>query len=139
MTTMVCALLLDLDDAAEFPGNDGSVFGRPLSAYPFMAARTSAHVSRTYAITASPAVKGAALQYDAVVMDPPAGKVSLPELLRHGLRQVTADLLHENKTPELLVVLFANAPAVTKDMVDSGVEALLDRPELDSAMSVAPL
>jgi hypothetical protein len=139
MTKFVCALLVDLDDAADFPGSEGSVLGRPLAAYALMAARASAHVRRIYAVTGSPPVKAAALQYDAVIIDPPAGKPSLPGYLRHGCRQAAADLSREDAGLELLVVLFPNAPAVTKDMIDSGVEALLDRPELDSALSVAPL
>ena len=139
MTSLVCALLLDLDDAADFPGSETAVLGRPLAAYPLMAARTSAHVRRIYVVTGSAPVKAAALQYDAVIIDPPEGKASLAGHLLHGFRQAKADLGNEGAAPELLVTLFPNAPAVTKDMIDSGVEALLDRPELDSAQSVAPL
>ena len=90
MTKLVCALLVDLDDAADFPGSEGSVLGRPLAAYPLMAARTSAHVRRVYAVTGSPPVKAAALQYDAIIIDPPAGKPSLESYLRHGCRQAAA-------------------------------------------------
>jgi hypothetical protein len=139
MTKLVCALLVDLDDAADFQGSEAALMGRPMAAYPLMAARTSAHVRRIYAVTGSPPVKAAALQYDAVIFDPPAGKPSLEGHLQHGLRQAAADLSREDAGLELLVVLFPNAPAVTKDMIDSGIEALLDRPELDSALSVAPL
>ncbi len=138
-TKLVCALLVDLDDAADFPGGEAMVMGRPMPAYPLMAARTSAHVRRVYAVTGSPPVKAAALQYDAVIIDPPAGKPSLEGHLRHGFLQASADLAREETGLELLVVLFPNAPAVTKDMIDSGIEALLDRPELDSALSVAPM
>jgi len=139
MTRIVCALLVDLDDAADFPGSEAALMGRPMAAYPLMAARTSAHVRRIYAVTGSPPVKAAALQYDAVIIDPPSGKPSLDGHLRHGFRQAKEDLGREDAGLELLVMLFPNAPAVTKDMIDSGVEALLDRPELDSVLSVAPL
>lgn len=139
MTPLVCALLLDLDDATDFPGNEGSVFGRPLSAYPLMAARTSAHVRRIYAVTASPPVKAAALQYDAIIIDPPEGKEpDIQTFLLHGYRQIVQDMAKESSRPELMAVFLSNAPAVSKDMVDAGVEALLDHPELDSALSVAP-
>jgi hypothetical protein len=131
--------MLDLDDAVDFPGNEGSVFGRPLSSYPLMAARTSAHVRRIYVLTGSPAVKSAALQYDAVIIDPPKIKPSLPGFLQHGYNAIKKELQREDTGLELLAVLLANAPAVTKDMIDTGIEALLDRPELDSALSVAPL
>jgi len=140
MTKFVCALLIDLDDAADFQDSAGSVLGRPMAAYPLMAARTSAHVRRIYVVTGSPPVKAAALQYDAIIIDPPpTDKPSLKDYLQHGRHEVAADLGHEDTELELLVMLFPNAPAVTKDMIDSGVEALLDRPELDSALSVAPM
>jgi hypothetical protein len=139
MTKLVCALLIDLDDAADFPGSEGSVLGRPLAAYPLMAARNSAHVRRVFVVTGSPPVKAAALQYDAIIVDPPAGEPSLRSYLQHGWREAASDLAREGAGLELLVMLFPNAPAVTKDMIDTGVEALLDRPELDSALSVAPL
>ncbi len=139
MTKVVCALLLDLDDCADFPGNDASVLGRPLCAYPLMAARSSAHVRRIYALTSSPAVKAAALQYDAVILDPLKTKPSVSEYLLHGWRRISQELLGENALLEVLVVLLSNAAAVTKDLIDSGVEALLDRPELDSAITATPL
>ena len=139
MTPLVCGLLLDLDDAAELPGNEATVFGRPLASYPLMAARNSAHVRRVYVVTDSPPVKAAALQYDAIIVDPPAGRTSTQDFLLHGYRHAVADLAREGAVPELVVMLSSNAPAVTKDMVDNGIEALLDRPELDSALSVAPL
>lgn len=139
MTKVVCALLVDLDDAIDFPGNGASALGRPLCAYPLMAARNAAHVRRIYALTASPPVKAAALQYDAVILDPPKTKPSFQEYLLHGWRQISQELNKENALLEILVVLAANAPAVTKDMIDSGVEALLDHPEFDSAISVAEL
>ena len=139
MTKVVCAFLVDLDDAADFPGNGAGAFGRPLCAYPLMAAQRSAHVRRIYALTASPPVKAAALQYDAVILDPPKTKPTFSECLLHGWRQISKELRGENALLEVLVVLLANAPAVTKDLIDSGVEALLDHPDLDSAISVTTL
>jgi hypothetical protein len=139
MTPLVCALMLDLDDAADFPGNEGTALGRPLPAYPLMAARTSAHVRRVYALTSSPAVKAAALQYDAIIIDPPMGRPSLQDFLLHGVHQIARELAAEDSRIEVLALLLANAPAVTKDIVDNAIESLLDRPELDSAMTVVSL
>ena len=138
MTKLSCALLLDLDDAADFPGNDGHVLGRPFCAYPLMAARGSSHARRVYAMTSSPPVKAVALQYDAVILDPLPGAPSFQHYLSQGHLQIAQDLAKENAELEVLAILLANAPAVTKALVDSAIEALLDRPELDAAMSVAP-
>ncbi|MBI3289237.1 MAG: hypothetical protein HYZ74_06940, partial [Elusimicrobia bacterium] len=35
---MICALLVDPDDSIDFPGNGAEVLGRPLAAYPLLAA-----------------------------------------------------------------------------------------------------
>jgi hypothetical protein len=47
------------------------------------------------------------------------------------------DLKAENDTPELLVILFANTGAVNSALIDSGIQALLDDPTLDSAATVS--
>jgi len=137
---MIYSLLLDLDDSVDFPGNDGKALGRPLATYPIMAAKAS-RSSRTYAVTSSPPVKSAAAQYGALVIDPPSDTAEpsshAEHLLRHGWRHLKDEAKDEGAI-ELVVVLFSNAPAVTAALIDEGLEALHNRPELDSAVSVSP-
>ncbi|MEK7857836.1 MAG: cytidylyltransferase [Elusimicrobiota bacterium] len=139
---MICSLMIDCDDAADFSGNTGVALGRPFAAYPLLAARASGMITRHYVVTESPPVKGAALQYDAAIIDPPkssAGLLSRPEqLLRHGEAHVAEELKSDKESLELLVLLSAHAPAVTRDLIEAGIEALQNRPELDSAVSVSP-
>ena len=68
---MICSLMLDLDDALDFPGNTAQALGRPLASYPFMAARATGAVSRYYVVTSYPPIKGVALQNGAHIIDPP--------------------------------------------------------------------
>ncbi len=135
---MIYALLLDCEDSPDFPDNTATALGRPLATYPLMAVRATGKIARTYALTSSPPVKSAAAQYGAVVFDPPSENAEpashLEHLLRHGWRTIRADLAGE-AAPEMLVVLFANAPAVTGAVIEAGIEALHSRPELDSAAS----
>lgn len=134
---MICALLLDADDAADFPGNTGTALGRPLAAYPLITAKSSTHVERLYVLSASAPVKAVALQYGAVLLDPPAGQEHSKEaLLRHGAALIARELKEEGSSLELLVVLSSNAPALTREILDAGIEAMQARPELDSAVSV---
>ena len=42
---MICALMLDPDDSPDFPGNTGQALGRPLAAYPFIAAPATGAVT----------------------------------------------------------------------------------------------
>ncbi len=137
---MICALMLDLDDSLDFPGNSGQALGRPLAAYPFMAARSTGLVRRYYVVTSSPAVKGVALQNSAIIIDPPPPKDGPEpgEPLRLGFHFILDDLKTDKEALELLVVFFSNAPIIKSDLLQSGIEALQARPELDSAVSVSP-
>ncbi|OGR84374.1 MAG: hypothetical protein A3J74_02505 [Elusimicrobia bacterium RIFCSPHIGHO2_02_FULL_57_9] len=138
---MIAALMLDPDDAPDFPGNKGMALGRPISAYPLMAAKTSGHIGRQYVVTDSPAVKAVALQYGAVIIDPP--KPAQPHnayaenLLRHGYEFITRELKEEKGNLELLLVFYSHTPTITGELLDQGLEALHGKPELDSAISVS--
>lgn len=138
---MICALLVDPDDSPDFPGNTAEVMGRPLAAYPLMAAKGSSHVRRLYAQTASPVVARVAAQYGAVNLVPPKQdgeeRLSDEALIANGWKQVADDLKAEGTAPELLVILFANTGAVSSALIDEGVEALLDDATLDSAATVS--
>lgn len=138
---MICALLVDPDDSPDFPGNSAEVMGRPLAAYPLMAAKGSQYVRRLYAQTASPTVARVAAQYDAANLIPPGqtgdARLSDESLIAHGWRQIVEDLKAEKAAPELLVILFANTGAVSSPLINEGVQALLDDPKLDSAATVS--
>jgi hypothetical protein len=138
---MICALLVDPDDSPDFPGNSAEVMGRPLAAYPLMAAKGSRHVGRVYAQTGSLPVRRVAGQYGAAILDAPAHEGDAPArdeaLIAHGYRQIVEDLRGEKTAPELIVVLFANTGAVSTALIDAGVEAMLEDPSLDSAATVS--
>ncbi len=135
---MIASLLLDCDESPDFPGGTGTAFGRPLAAYPMMAARGSAFIRRHYVVTASQPVKSVALQNDAIIVDPPPGNNHAREaLLLHGYRYVVEDLKSEKTTLELLCVFAAQAPRIMADLVDFGVQQLQDQPTFDSAVSVS--
>lgn len=139
---MIASLLLDLDDAPDFPGATGQALGRPLAAYPFIAARATGAVRRYYVVTSSQPVKAVALQNGAVIIDPPAASngVQTPAeaFLRHGFKFALEDAKSDKETIDILMVFFANAPAITGDVLQQGLDALQAKPELDSAVTVSP-
>ncbi len=138
---MICALLVDPDDSPDFPGNSAEVMGRPLAAYPLMAAKGSRHVRRLYAQTSSPIVARVAAQYGAASLPPPEpsddARLSDEALIVSGWRRIAAELREEKNSAELLVILFANTGAVSATLIDAGVSALLDDAALDSAATVS--
>lgn len=136
---MIVSLTLDPDDSADFPGNTGTALGRPIPAYPLLAARAAGLIQHHFVVTASPAVKSAALQNDAIIVDPPPGDhPSCPSkaLLAHGWTKIKEDLKGDKEPIELVAILFAHAPAINGELVADAIEALRAKPELDSVVSV---
>jgi CMP-N-acetylneuraminic acid synthetase len=139
---MICALMLGRDGSRGFPGkNTTPVLGRPLMAYPLLAAKSSKNVGEAYVSTDSPGIKKVALEYGAKIIDRPA-ELCTPQALgedafAHGYRVIRDSLKEESKELELLVLLFCNAATITSAMIDAGIEALRRDTKLDSAVSVS--
>lgn len=139
---MICALLLGREGSTGFPGkNTHPVLGRPLVAYPLMAARDARTVDRIYVSTDSPRLKEIGAQYGAEIIDRPAHLANNTALgehaYRHGYEVIRDRLAAEGETVELMVLLFANAATVTAQTIDEGVGVLRERPDLDSAVTVS--
>ena len=139
---MIAALMLDLDDSPDFPGSAGQALGRPLAAYPFLAARSTGEIRRWFVVTDTPPVKAVALQNNAEIIDPLAhdhGAPGAEALLRHGFRAAFELVKDEKDGIDLLVVFLANAPAVTHELVQQGLDAMHGQPALDGAVSVSQI
>ena len=54
----------------------------------------------------------------------------------HGYREIIKRL---ERTPDIVVILMCNAPTVSSELIDSGIEALINDPEADSAVTVSKL
>ena len=138
----VAALLIGREGSTGFPGkNTYPVLGRPLAAYPLFAARESRYVQRSYVSTDSDQLMELADEYAAEVIVRPR-ELCTPEALGedafvHGYEVIRARWAAEARGVELLVLLMANAPTVTAEMIDRGVELLRADPSLDSAVSVS--
>jgi hypothetical protein len=125
-----------------FPGkNLYPILGRPLMAYPLMAAAKSRHVDRVYVSTDSEEIMAVTREYGAdVIVRPPelATQEALGEdAYRHGYEVIRNRLAAEAEEIESMALLFANAPNVTGELIDEGVELLRNDPELDSAITVS--
>jgi 6-phosphogluconolactonase len=138
----VTALLLGRGGSTGFPGkNLYPVLGRPLMAYPIMAARESRYVDRIFVSTDSDEIMAVARRYGAeIIVRPP--ELCTPEALgedafAHGQRVIQDRLAGEGETVELMVLLFANAATVTGELIDRGIEMLRADPTLDSAVTVS--
>lgn len=139
---MICSLLLGRAGSTGLPGkNTRLVLGRPMMAYPLLAAAGSRHVERLYVSTDSPEIASIGRDHGAEIIDRPP-ELASPEALgedayRHGHEVVRDQLAAEGEELELLVLLFANAPTVSAGLIDEGIETLRADPTLDSAVTVS--
>lgn len=139
---MICALMLGREGSRGFPGkNTHPLLGRPMMAYPLLAAKAAATVGGSWVSTDAENIKAVAREYGASVIDRPE-ELCTPQALgedafAHGYRVIRDELRGRGETVELMVLLFCNAPTVTGDLIDRGVALLRERPELDSAVSVS--
>ena len=139
---MICAVMLGRGGSTGFPGkNLYPVLGRPLMAYPLMAARDSRYVDLIYVSTDSEEIMAVGRRYGAeIIVRPP--ELCTQEALGenayvHGYRVIRDRLAKQKKTIELMVLLFANAATVTGELIDQGIEMLRNDPALDSAVTVS--
>lgn len=139
---MICALLLGREGSTGFPGkNIFPILGRPLVAYPLMAARAAQTVDRIYVSTDSPKLKAIGKEYGARVIDRPAHLATSQALgddaYVHGYHVIREELAREGLPVELMVLLFANAATLAGETIDEGVRVLREHPEYDSAVTVS--
>ncbi len=125
-----------------FPGkNIHKVLGRPLCAYPLMAAKASRLVDRVFVSTDSEEIKQIATHFDAEIIDRPAELATSTTLsddvFVHAYGEMKRLLASEGKQIELLVLLFANAATLTSDYIDQGIEMLQADPTLDGAATTS--
>jgi hypothetical protein len=139
---VIAALLIGRAGSTGFPGkNLYPILGRPLAAYPLMAARESRYVDRLYVSTDSPELMELGRQHGAELIERPselATKQALGEhVFVHGYREIVRRLAGSGGSPELIVLLFANAATVSAELIDRAVEALRADERLDSAVTVS--
>lgn len=136
---MIVALLLGREGSVGFPNkNFYPVLGRPLMAYPLMAARGSALVDEVYVSTDSERIREIGRSYGARIIGRPAHLCTKDALGEdayvHGYGVIREQLKQEI---DFLVLLFCNAATVTSRAIDEGILALRADPTLDSAVTVS--
>ena len=141
-TSLVCALMIGRKGSVGFPGkNVHPILGRPLAAYPLMAAKGSRYVDRVFVSTDSPEIMEIARGYGVELVERPAElatKQALGEdVFAHGYQEIKNRLASRGLAVELMVLLFANAATINSQLIDQGVEALRNDSSLDSAVTTS--
>lgn len=136
---MIAALLLGRKGSVGFPGkNMYPVLGRPLAWYPLMAATKSINIDRVYLSTDDSELMALAHEIKAEVIERPeylcSSKALGEDAYVHGYEEIKKRL---GEKPEMMALLFCNAPTLLPDHINDGINALRENPELDSAITVS--
>ncbi|MCM8525793.1 MAG: hypothetical protein NE327_04705 [Lentisphaeraceae bacterium] len=136
---MIAALLLGRKGSVGMPGkNLYEILGHPLAWYPMNAGLKAKGVDKVYLSTDDEELMQLAKENDVEVIERPdylCTKEALGEdAYKHGYEEITR---REGEEPEILVLLFCNAPTVLSDQIDEGIKVLRDNPEYDSAVTVS--
>jgi CMP-N-acetylneuraminic acid synthetase len=140
--SIVCALMIGRKGSIGFPGkNIYPVLGRPLAAYPLLAAKNSLQVERIFVSTDSPEIMTIATKYEAELIERPpelATKQALGEdVFVHGYQEIKRKLAGEGMSVDLVVLLFANAATLNSDLIDQGIDILQKDKSFDSAVTTS--
>lgn len=136
---MIAALLLGRQGSRGFPGKNTSlVLGRPMMAYPLLAALHAKSIDEIYVSTDSQKIREIAKEHGALLIDRPPELCTATALgedaFVHGYRHLREVICRD---VELIVLLFCNGPTVLAQTIDEGVTVLRRDPALDSAVTVS--
>ena len=134
---MRAGLLIGKDKSTGLPGkNVRHLLGRPMAEYGFMAAR-AAGVDRLYASTDSLEIAAIGKRYGAHHIPRPAD-LATPESLTEDVLVHAFDAMEKDagQQIDMVVLVFANAPAIDINLIREGIDVLSRDDSFDSAFSV---
>ena len=139
---MICALMIGRSGSTGFPKkNIQEVLGRLLCEYPLIAAKKSKNIDKLFVSTDCPIIKKTGQKYGVINIERPkklCTNAALGEdVFQHGYFEIKKILEAENKKIELIVLLMANAPTITTDLIDEGIKILRENPSFDSAVTTS--
>lgn len=141
---MIVALLIGREGSQGFPGkNIKPMLGRPLMAYPILAAKNSKDVEKVYVSTDSEKIKEISRKYGAEVIDRPAELCSAKALGQdafvHGYQVIRDELKKEGKEIEFIALMHCNAPTILASQIDGAVKILRENQGYDSVVTAGKL
>lgn len=138
---MIAALIIGRGGSTGFPRkNVTPVLGRPLMAYPILAALNAKSIGpgNVYLSTDSQEMQVVGTQHGCKLIERPAYLATDEALAEDAFIHGFETIRDTSSEPiEFLVCLFCNGATIEPGLIDRGVETLRADPSLDSAVSVS--
>ena len=137
-----CALVIGRKGSKGFPGKIMyPVLGRPMSWYSINAARKSKFVDRIFVSTDSEKLKKLAKQQKVEIIDRPrklaTDKALGDNVFVHGYYEIKKIVEKKKEKINTMILLFANAPTITGELIDRGIKILNKNKFFDSAVTTS--
>ena len=139
---MICALMIGRKGSKGFPNkNLKNVFGKKICEYPIIAAQKSKLIDRFFVSTDCPNIKKVTKKYNVEFLKRPrkfSSDSALGDLVfLDGYRRIKEMLKKENKSIDLIVLMFANSATLNSSMIKNGISFLKKNKSYDSAVSTS--
>jgi hypothetical protein len=139
---MIVAILIGRKGSSGFPGkNITEIAGHPMAWWPLEAARQTLEIDITYVSTDDPALGDIGIELGARLIKRPsylASNTALGEdAFVHAHQLISQEMSAAGVSPELYVLLMANAVTISPAQLREGISQMRSRPELDSAVTVS--
>jgi CMP-N-acetylneuraminic acid synthetase len=136
-TDNIFALLIGKKNSTGFPGkNVMNINGLPSCEYGFQAAKRL-NIKNIFVSTDCPVISKIGSKYSAHLIERPQNLATPEALTEDVLVHAYNEILKLKKKPEIIVLLFANNPAISIELIRSGIRKLLEDNSYDSAFSVS--
>ena len=139
---MICALMIGRAGSVGFPSkNTKKILGRRLCEYPLIAAQKSKSIDKIFVSTDCPIIEKTATEYGTSIIRRPkelcTSSALGEDVFKHGYYEIKKRLKPENSKIELLVLLMANAPMITSELIEKGIKLLRKDNTFDSAVTTS--
>lgn len=134
-STSVVSLVIGKKNSIGFPGkNIMKINGFPSCEYAFMASK-KLKIKNLFVSTDCPKIKKISKKYDAIYIKRPK-KLALPESLTEDVLKHAYMEIKKTCKVDIVVLLFANNPAISIKLAKVGIKKLKNNKSYDSAFSV---
>ena len=121
--------------------NTKKICGRYLCEYSLIAAKKSKYVDQIFVSTDDTKIMKISQKYGATIIKRPKHLTTKNALgdhvFKHGYDKIKTIFQKENKTIELIILLFANVPTINDKLINKGVEFLRKNKTFDSAVTTS--
>tara|TARA_A100001011_G_scaffold392365_1_gene479769 strand:+ start:893 stop:1621 length:729 start_codon:yes stop_codon:yes gene_type:complete len=135
---MIYAIMIGRSGSRGFPGkNIKKIYGKRICEYPLIAASKSRFIKKIFVSTNCPTITKAAKKYKVEFIKRPKKLATSKALGDHVFENAYFQIKKKFKKIKYIVLLFANAPLVSTEMINQGIKILNKNKKFDSAVSTS--